>query len=67
MRQLSHDPVVGCSKPNGIVALPFADLLTDLYAKKYTGRVLLHFHNGIPRIVEIAHVQHRLIAPPIVT
>lgn len=57
----SHDPRVPCVKePPGPVAPTFPDLLDSLYSQRYTGRVLLHFHNGVPRIVEIAHKTTRL-------
>lgn len=38
----------------------FADLLTELYDARYTGTVLLHTVNGIPRVVEFPSRQVRL-------
>lgn len=31
----------------------FADFLTQLYDARYSGQVVLHCENGVPRVVEI--------------
>lgn len=38
----------------------FADLLLQMYATKYTGCTLLHWVEGVPRVVEFPSRQVRL-------
>lgn len=35
----------------------FATLLDALFSRRYTGAILLHFRNGVPKIVELPGVQ----------
>lgn len=56
-----HDPEVRCERDPPLEAQhTFPELLAALYKQKLTGRVLLHFHNGVPRIAEINFKKHWL-------
>lgn len=47
---LSAEEILATFPPG--VAPSFADLLTGLFQHKFRGRVLLHFDEGIPKVVE---------------
>jgi len=39
----------------------FFSLLQRMYVTKYTGTLILHLHNGTPKVAELQAVQVRLI------
>jgi hypothetical protein len=44
------------AEPVAPLAMPpstFADALESLYASRFTGRVILDFHDGVPRCLEL--------------